>query len=119
MGLMIVFASEDVGNADPHGLDLAMTTDQALQRLGMPEALSSLGQCCLYLASAPKSKASEIALQRVLVDVRDHRNLPPPPETPDPAATNHLPDALLARRYYDPTAHGFEARLRERLKPRK
>jgi putative ATPase len=118
MGRMIVFASEDIGNADPHGLDLAMTTDQALQRLGMPEALSSLGQCCLYLASAPKSNASEVALQGVLRDVRAHGSLPLPAESSDPAAANYLPDELLERRYYRPTDRGFEARLRERLKAR-
>jgi putative ATPase len=119
MGRMIVFASEDIGNADPHGLDLAMTTDQVLQRLGMPDALSSLGQCCLYLASAPKSNASGIALQRVLADVRDHGTLPFPSESSDPAMASYLPDALLERRYYCPTDCGFEARLRERLKMRR
>jgi putative ATPase len=119
MRRMIVFASEDIGNADPHALDLAMTTDQALHRLGMPEGLPSLGQCCLYLASAPKSQASEIALQRALRDVREHGSLPVPSPSPHAAASTYLPHALLDRRYYCPTDRGFEARLRERLKARR
>jgi len=137
---MIIFASEDIGNADPRALQLAVAADQAFQRLGMPEGLHALSHCCLYLASAPKSNASYLAWQQAQRDVRDQGALPVPlklrnavtkhmkqwgygegyryPHDEDgyAAGETYLPDALAARRYYVPTDHGLEAAIRERLK---
>lgn len=113
---MILFASEDIGNADPAALELAVTSDQVLQRLGMPEALRSMGQCCVYLASAPKSNASYLALQLAERDAREHGSLPVPAHS---ASSGLLPAQLHGRQYYCPTEHGFEARLRQRLEDRK
>ncbi|MGB0680606.1 MAG: AAA family ATPase, partial [Polyangiales bacterium] len=56
---MLIFASEDIGTADPRALQLAVSADHAFQRLGLPEGLFALGQCCAYLAAAPKSDAAQ------------------------------------------------------------
>ncbi len=64
MRRMIIFASEDVGNADPQALQVAMAADAAFRRLGMPEGLHPMGQCCTYLASTVKSNASYVAWTR-------------------------------------------------------
>lgn len=116
---MIVFASEDIGTADPQALALAITVDQAVHRLGMPEALHSLGQCCVYLARAPKSQASYLALQRAEHDVREHGPLPIPLKPADAQATTYLPSELLGRKYYCPTDQSFESLILERLDARK
>jgi putative ATPase len=67
---MCIFASEDVGNADPRALVVAVAAAQALEFVGMPEARIILGQCATYLASAPKSNASYTAIDAALADVR-------------------------------------------------
>ncbi len=136
---MIIFASEDIGNADPRALSLALAADQAFQRLGMPEGLFPLAQCCTYLASAPKSNASYEAWTAAQKDVREHGPLPVPMKLRNaptramkawgygegyryPHADGgyspgeaYLPDALTDRRYYAPRESGFEARIREHL----
>ncbi|MDD9938796.1 MAG: replication-associated recombination protein A [Myxococcales bacterium] len=136
---MIIFASEDIGNADPRALQIAVSADQAFQRIGMPEGLHPLSQCCLYLASAPKSNASYLAWKSARADVKEHGSLEVPRKLRN-AATKHmkawgygdgyryphdeggyaegetyLPEALEGRRYYEPGDAGFEARIRERL----
>ncbi|MFW6049673.1 MAG: replication-associated recombination protein A [Myxococcota bacterium] len=136
---MIIFASEDVGNADPRALQLAVAADQAFQRIGMPEGMFPLAQACVYLASTPKSNACYEAWTAARQDVVRHGALPVPLElrnAPTRLMKNegygdgyryphaeggyaegetYLPDALEGRRYYHPKAAGFEARLRERL----
>jgi putative ATPase len=136
---MIIFASEDIGNADPRALQLAVAADQAFARLGMPEGLHALGHCCTYLASAPKSNASYLAWQAAQRDVRDHGALPVPlklrnavtklmgdagygeayryPHDEGGFATGetYLPDRLLGRTYYQPSDQGLEAAIRARL----
>lgn len=67
---MMIFASEDVGNADPQALQVAVNTDLALQRLGMPEGLYALAQCCQYLSDASKSRAAGDAWQKAQDAVR-------------------------------------------------
>jgi putative ATPase len=116
---MIVFASEDIGNADPRALELAMTTDQVVHRLGMPEALQALGQCCAYLASARKSKASHLALQRAERDLGEHGALPIPLGRTGTKPASYLPEALLGRKYYTTEDQSFESLLLERLEQRK
>jgi putative ATPase len=136
---MVIFASEDIGNADPHALMLAVSTDQAFQRLGMPEGLHALSQCCLYLACAPKSNASYVAWQAAQKDVKERGALEVPLKLRNAATSamkqwgygkgyryphdegghargeTYLPDALKGRRYYVPKDSGIEARIRERL----
>ena len=136
---MLIFASEDIGIADPGALQLAVAADQAFQRLGMPEGLHALGHCCVYLACAPKSNASYLAWQAAREDVREHGALEVPrklrnaatkamknwgygqgyryPHDEDGYASGetYLPDALADRRYYAPTEHGDEAKVRELL----
>ena len=136
---MIIFASEDVGNADPRALELAVAADAALQRVGMPEALHALSQCCLYLASTVKSNASYLAWTAVKEDIAAHGALEVPKKLRN-AATSHmkawgygagyryphdeggyaegesyLPERLVGKRYYAPKEVGMEARIRERL----
>ncbi|MEO0326031.1 MAG: replication-associated recombination protein A, partial [Myxococcota bacterium] len=136
---LIIFASEDVGNADPRALELAMATDAAYQRLGLPEGLHALGQCCTYLACAPKSNASYVAWQAAQKDAREAGSLPVPmhlrnaptrlmksmgagegyryPHDEGGYAPGvvYLPERLAGRRYYVPTDNGLEARIAARL----
>jgi putative ATPase len=123
---MLIFASEDIGNADPTALQVAVSADAAFRRLGMPEGLFPLSQCCLYLATAPKSNAAYRAWTAARQDVHEHGALPVPMKLRN-AATDamkswgygkdyryphdegglakgetYLPDELLGRRYYEP-----------------
>src|SRR5213596_2844597 len=75
---MIVLASEDVGNADPRALVVAVAAAQAVEHVGLPEARLNLAQAAIYLARAPKSNASYVALKEATQDVRDRGNLRPP-----------------------------------------
>lgn len=137
---MIIFASEDIGNADPGALRLAVDADTAFQRLGMPEGLHCLAQCCLYLASAPKSNAAYAAFTAARADVKRRGALPVPlklrnaatadmkrwgygegyryphDEGGHAAGETYLPDALVGRRYYHPRAAGLELKIAERLR---
>jgi putative ATPase len=137
---MLIFASEDIGNADPRALQLAVAADQAFQRLGMPEGLHTLGQCCIYLASAPKSNASYLGWQAAQQDVREHGALPVPrklrnavtklmkasgygegyryphDEGGHAAGETYLPDELVGRSYYKPKDTGLETAIGERLR---
>ena len=136
---MIIFASEDVGNADPVALQTAIAADAAFQRLGMPEGLFAMAQCCTYLASTVKSNASYKAWTAARADVREHGSLPVPmklrnaptratkdwgygdgyrnphAEGGHAAEETYLPDALTGKRYYAPRESGFEIKLRARL----
>ncbi|HZO97445.1 MAG TPA: replication-associated recombination protein A [Gaiellaceae bacterium] len=75
---MIVLASEDVGNADPQALLVAVAAAQAVEHVGLPEARLNLAQAAIYLARAPKSNASYAALEAATADVREHGHLRPP-----------------------------------------
>jgi putative ATPase len=136
---MIVLASEDIGNADPQALQVAVAAAQAVEHVGMPECALNLSQAAVYLALAPKSNASCAAIGRARKDVREHGAEMPPPYLQDahyPGARKlgrgegyeyphalpdgvsdqpMLPEALRDRRYYEPTERGFEETLRERL----
>ncbi|MBM4363219.1 MAG: replication-associated recombination protein A, partial [Deltaproteobacteria bacterium] len=137
---LVIFASEDVGNADPRALPLAMAADQAYHRLGMPEGLYPIAHACLYLASCPKSGAVGRAFGAARELVREHgalavpmhlRNAPTavhrdlgaaegyrfPHDYPGsyvPGET-YLPEPLTGRRLYEPGTEGLEANIRERL----
>jgi putative ATPase len=128
---MIVLASEDVGNADPRALQVAVAAAHALEHVGLPEASLNLAQAAIYLARAPKSNASYLALREAQKDVRERGNLRPPKEHRDasyPGAkrlghgkgyvyphtdpsgfeVDYLPDELKGRTYYRPTGSGEE-----------
>ena len=137
---MLIFASEDVGNADPRALVLAEAADATLRRVGMPEGTYALAQACVYLASAPKSNAANRAWHRAKELIDAHGALPVPMKlrnavTPlmrddgygkeyryahdyeggvAPGET-YLPDALEGEVLYEPTDRGEETRIRDRL----
>jgi putative ATPase len=75
---MIVLASEDIGNADPRALLIAVAAAQAVEHVGLPEARLNLAQAAVYLARAPKSNASYVALGKATQDVRERGHLQPP-----------------------------------------
>jgi len=136
---MLIFASEDVGNADPRALDVAVNADASFRRLGMPEGIFPIAQCCLYLASAPKSNAAYQAWKQAQGDVRELGALPVPLKLRNAPTQDmeswgygegyryphdeggysegetYLPERLVDRRYYHPRDSGFEARIRSRL----
>ncbi len=123
---MVILASEDVGNADPQALVVAVAAAQALEHVGLPEAQLNLAQAATYLARAPKSNASAVAIWEARRDVREHGNVRPPPMLrstghtqaararghgdgylyphDDPAGfeLSYLPEELQGRRYYRP-----------------
>jgi putative ATPase len=135
---MIIFASEDVGNADPKALSMATSGLTAFQTVGMPEGRIILGQVCTYLAMAPKSNASYKAIDAALQVVRDMGTLPVPPSLRNAATklqremghgkgydcphdhggwvdADYLPTDLVGMRFYEPQDVGYEKHLRERL----
>jgi len=136
---MLIFASEDIGTADPSALTLAVAADQAFQRLGMPEGMFAMAECCHYLACAPKSNASYRSWTAAREDVQKHgalkvpmklRNAPtkamkewgygeqyryPHDHGGHVAGESYLPEELRYRRYYEPKEVGFEAELKQRL----
>ena len=73
---MVILASEDVGNADPQALVVAVAAAQAVEHVGLPEAQLNLAQAAIYLALAPKSNAVNVALGEARTDVREHRQRP-------------------------------------------
>ena len=128
---MIVLASEDIGNADPQALVVAVAAAQAVEHVGLPEVKLNLSQAAIYLARAPKSNASYVAIKEASADVREHGHLRPPDELrdahypgakklgrgtgyiyphSDPAGfeVDHLPEELRGRRYYRPAGSGQE-----------
>jgi putative ATPase len=136
---MVRFASEDVGNADPQALAVAVAAKDAAHFIGMPEGNTALAQAAIYLATAPKSNAIYTAYSRAADDARRGPAAPVPlhlrnaptklmkdleygrgyqyaHDEPDAvAAMTCLPDALRGRRYYRPTTRGFEKEIKRRL----
>jgi putative ATPase len=133
---LIILASEDVGNADPAALSLAVAAMQACEFVGLPECQLPLAQAVTYLACAPKSNASTVAIDAARRDVREGRVLPVPVHLRDrhyPGAErlghgagyqySHDAEGAIAaqdylgapRQYYHPVPRGFEAELAERL----
>ena len=136
---MVIFSSEDVGNADPHALSLATSTYLAVERIGMPEGRIPLGQAITYLACAPKSNAAYLGIDRARQAVAEQGSLPVPMhlrnaptglmkqlgygegyQYPHDAEDGfvgvpNLPEQLIGRRFYEPTENGAEAELAKRL----
>ena len=128
---MIVLASEDVGNADPQALVVAVAAAHALEHVGLPEARLNLAQAAIYLARAPKSNASYVAIKEATRDVQERGNLRPPKSLRDTSYAgakklghgkgyvyphedergfdvDYLPDELKGTTYYRPSGHGEE-----------
>jgi putative ATPase len=129
---IVIAASEDVGNADPRALLVAVAAAQAVEHVGLPEAQLNLAQAAIYVARAPKSNASAQAIWQARADVRrDGIEAPPamlrdahyrgaaarghgtgyvsPHDDPGRSGVDHLPEGLRGRAYYVPSSNGEEA----------
>jgi putative ATPase len=133
---LIILASEDIGNADPQALPLAVACSQACEQIGLPECQFTLSQTVAYMACAPKSNAATSAIGAARRDVREERILPVPRHLRDghyEAASelghgegyqysHNEADGVSAQDYlgvdkvyYEPVERGFEAELQQRL----
>ena len=135
---MIVLASEDIGNADPRALLVAVAAAHAVEHVGLPEARLNLAQAAIYLARAPKSNASYVALKEATADVREGGNVRPPKPLRDASYrgakklghgqgyvyphddprgfdVDYLPDELKGKTYYRPSGNGEERELVRRV----
>jgi putative ATPase len=128
---MVVLASEDVGNADPRALLVAVAAAQAVEHVGLPEARLNLSQAAIYLARAPKSNASYVAINEATADVRERGNAAPPKALRDDSyygrrlghgegyiyphddprgfEVDYLPEELRGKTYYRPSGNGEES----------
>ncbi len=137
---MMVCASEDVGNADPQALQVAVAASLAVERLGMPEARITLAQAVTYIATAPKSNAAYLAIDDALSTVRQTGNLPIPAHLQDAhyksagklghgigykyahdypdhyVEQQYLPYELNGKEFYSPTGNGYEVRIKEHMR---
>ncbi|WP_458407588.1 AAA family ATPase [Anaerotignum sp.] len=137
---VVICASEDVGNADPHALQVAVAAMEAVNFIGMPEGRIPLAQAVSYVACAPKSNAAYLGIDKALSDVRNIRIKTVPPHLKDAHYSgskdlghgigykyahdypNHyveqqyLPDELVGTVYYTPTENGVERRIKEYLR---
>jgi putative ATPase len=136
---MVIFAAEDIGNADPRALQVALAVKEAVEFVGLPEGVIPLAQGVTYLAGAPKSNASYRAMNAAREDARNLGALPVPlhlRNAPTKLMSNlgygkeylyphdfadavvgqgYLPDQLDGRIYYSPSDRGYEARIHEYL----
>jgi putative ATPase len=137
---MLIFASEDVGNADPRALIFVNACDHSFRRMGMPEGMYPLAHAAVYLACAPKSNAVTGAWQRARALIEAHGALAVPKKLRNAATKlmkeegygagynyahdfdggvvpgeTYLPDELVGETLYEPTDRGEEARIRARL----
>jgi putative ATPase len=137
---VVRMASEDIGNADPRGLELALNAAHAYERLGSPEGELSLAQAIVYLACAPKSNAVYVAYKAAMADARNSGSLDVPvhlrnaptklmkelghgaeyryahdEENAFAAGENYFPGALKGKRYYFPVERGLEIKIKDKL----
>lgn len=135
---LMISASEDVGNADPNALTVAVSASQAVERIGMPEAQIILAQAATYIASAPKSNASYLAIGAAMENVKSHKTTIPAHlqdahykgsanlghgvgykyahDYPEHyVKQQYLPDEIKDARFYEPTEIGFEKGIKDRL----
>ena len=137
---LVILASEDIGMADPHGLVVAVAAQQAVHFIGLPEGRIPLAEATVYLATAPKSNKSYMALNEAMRDVQRTRNEPVPLHLRNAVTglmkdmgygagykyahdyedaytpTQNLPASLTDRCYYRPGNQGYEARVQERMR---
>jgi len=136
---IMICASEDVGNADPNALVVAVSAAQAVERIGMPEARIILSQAALYVACAPKSNACYMAVDKALDIVKTTKTQPVPAHLQDAhykgsaklghgvgykyahdypnhyVSQQYLPDTLVDESFYSPTDNGYEKHIKEHL----
>ncbi len=137
---VVRMASEDIGNADPRGLQLAMAAWEAYERLGSPEGELALAQAVLYLASVPKSNAAYLAFENAMEHVRNTGSFEVPMHLRNAptrlakslghgegyryahdeseayaAGESYWPDGMAPQSFYQPTDRGLEAKIRQRL----
>ncbi|WP_406242242.1 replication-associated recombination protein A [Tissierella carlieri] len=136
---IIICASEDVGNADPNALSIAVSAFNAVNVIGMPEGRIPLAQAAVYIATAPKSNAAYVGIDKALEDIRAKEIGKVPIHLRDgsyPGAKNlgngigykyphdyegafisqeYLPKELLGKKYYEPTENGYEKEIKNRL----
>jgi putative ATPase len=136
---MVILAAEDIGNADPRALQIAVSSLHAFQLTGMPEGRIILGQAVTYLATAPKSNASYTAIDAALAEVRSSGALPVPLHIRNAptklmkdldygkgyryshdyeggyVGQEYLPEKLQGKKFYSPTEHGYEKTINERM----
>ncbi len=132
---IMICAAEDVGNADPNALTVAVSAAQAVERIGMPEARIILAEAVTYVASAPKSNAAYGAIDQALAIVKDTKTAPIPPHLQDAhynsseklghgvgykyahayphhyVKQQYLPDGLEHMKLYEPTENGYEKQI--------
>mgnify|MGYP004640627485 CR=1 FL=1 len=136
---IMICASEDVGNADPQALQVAVAAAQAVERIGMPESQIILAQAVNYVACAPKSNASYLSIGAAMQMVANGQTPPIPTHLQDShyksagklghglgyqyahdfknhyVQQQYLPDALVGTQFYEPTEMGYEKKIREHL----
>jgi len=137
---IVICASEDVGNADPHALILAVSAMHALEKIGMPEGRIPLSQAAIYVAAAPKSNASYAALERAVEEIRTQ----PVQQVPDHLKDSHYAGAKrldagkgylyphsfhghyikqdymrIHKSFYTPSSEGYEKIIKSRLQKRR
>jgi putative ATPase len=139
---LIILASEDIGEADPQALVVAVAAAQALEHVGLPEAQLNLAQAVVHLATAPKSNRSALGIWKAREDVQHGPSVEVPAHLRDAhyqgaqklghgagyeyphdhpegwVPQQHLPDEVADRTYYDPSDHGFEQEIRTRMQRR-
>ena len=137
---IMICAAEDVGNADPQALTVAVSAAQAVERIGMPEGQIILSQAAAYVACAPKSNAACTAISRAMEAVEERGGLPVPVHLQDRhysgaaklgrgdgykyahdypkhyVEQQYLPDGLKDRIFYEPTENGYEKTIREYMR---
>lgn len=137
---IMICASEDVGNADPQALQVAVSAALAVERIGMPEAQIILAHAVSYVACAPKSNAAVCAIDEAMKTVAATGNLPVPPHLQDAhykgaaklghgldykyshnypnnyVEQQYLPYELSGKEFYRPSGNGYEAKIREHMK---
>jgi putative ATPase len=136
---LVILASEDVGNADPKALEIAVSGLHAVELVGMPEAGITLAQVVTYLASAPKSNRSYLAYKKALALVEETDSLEIPLHLRSAqtkltrdlgygknylyshdyergfSGQKHMPESLQNQKLYEPSDHGFEKKIKEYL----
>ena len=137
---IMICASEDVGNADPQALVVAVSACQAVERIGMPEAQIILAQAVTYIATAPKSNASYIGIDKAMAQVAGEKTAVIPPHLQDAhykgaaklghgtgylyahdypmhyVKQQYLPDTLVGHKFYEPMDNGYEKQICEHMK---
>jgi len=137
---LVILAAEDIGLANPGALPVAVSAQQAVHFIGLPEGRIPLAEATVYLAASPKSNAAYVALQRAMKDVREAPHEPVPLHLRNAATglmrgmgygrdyryshdyeghfgrQEYLPPGLAGRRYYEPSDQGSEAAIAERLR---